>query len=48
MDEEEGTEIIMSLGGLTTVANVLEAERRLQGGGTLRSLMDLYGKLPND
>ena len=45
-DEEECTEIDMQLGGTTTVFNVLEAEKRLQGGGHLLSIMDLYGKLP--
>jgi len=45
-DEEECTEIDMQLGGSTTVIDVLEAEKRLQGGGYLLSVMDLYGKLP--
>lgn len=45
-DGNDGSEIAMQLGGATTVAEILSAEQRLQGGGMLWSLNDVYGKLP--
>ena len=47
-DEHDGTEIMVKLGGATTVAEILTAEHRLQGGGTLWSLADVHGKLPHN
>ena len=45
-DAQEGNEIEMTLQATTTVGEMLEAETRLQGGGELRQVHDLYGKLP--
>ena len=46
IDGQDGSELLLQLGGPTKVANFLAAEHRLQGGGILWSLADLYGKLP--
>ena len=47
-DEQDGTEIMMKLGGATTVAELLAAEQRLQGSGMTWGLADVYGKLPRN
>lgn len=47
-DGHDGSEISLRLGGLTTVGDILAAEKRLHGGGMLWSVTDVYGKLPQD
>lgn len=46
-DAHDGSTINMNLSATTKVIEILEAERRLQGGGTFRALVDLYGRLPD-
>eukprot|EP00435_Cladocopium_sp_Y103_P029701 s203_g7.t1 len=48
LDPQEEIFIETNLQGSTKVCEFLEAERRLQGDGFIRQMVDLYGKLPLD
>ena len=47
-DGQDGTQITMNLSGTTKVAEILAAEHRLQGGGEISNISDVYGRLPHD
>ena len=47
-DAQEDTETVIHLTTMTKVADFLEAEKRLQGDGVVRTVQDLYGRLPNE